>query len=683
MHAAAEALAACDRPAACPPATVVLHSGVHELGGRPLHLGGAQRWVGEPGATLSGGVSVTGWRPTARKQLATGETTTHWTAPLPQGARPKSMRVGMARAPEVTFPSVDNALAASQYLYARQVNVSTPGTADTVRFDTDALPAGWAKWTNLVAYTWPGSSWVGMRLSASPTQTTPTPDHTHPSEAGTDNLASFKFESATGVSNLRTGNRVRFAGAPELLGEPGTSGVWAVDARTRTVHLLSKAEPEDVWLPQLDRLVTIESRSDVTLRGVTFTDTDFVSTGLQNGFNAVPSDPGIPHDAAVAVSNSSGVLLQNCTFLALGGCGVVIGNRSTAVVVNASTFTDMGQSAVLFVGNDTSQARECVVSGNVMRGIGTILASAGGVVASSASNLSVTHNDISDCSRWGIAVRSNPSAGSWNNSIGPGNRIVRTGLTTADFGAISFIDHTNPPNVSGNRIVGNCVRDTRSMRDTMWRGVFGDVLSAFWGRSVYLDDRTSFTEISGNVFVDSSVYHIFFHSGSNNTVENNVFVNGSLQNPGTQILLKQITHTGPPGPGARFPMHGNQLNRNIFIAPPNFTKFFSGDAAADGAWANVSEPYISSVRSNLYFQPRPPSAAASAFEGASRGLNLTADLFFDLSWGEWREKGWDAGSLVNLDPEFVDLAAGDFRLSRGSPALGLGFEALPNPHCPP
>ena len=422
-------------------------------------------------------------------------------------------------------------------------------------------------------------------------------------------------------------------------------------------------------------MVTIENRSDVTMHGVTFADTDFVATGLQNGFNMVPSDPGIPHDAAVAISGSHRVLLHNCTFLALGGCGVVVGNRSTGVVVNASNFTETGQSGVLFVGNDTSQARECVVSGNTMRGIGTILASAGGVVASSASNLSVTANEISDCARWGIAVRSNPGAGSWNNTIGPGNRILRTGLTTSDFGAISFIDHTDPPNISGNRIVGNCVRDTRGMRDTTWRGIFGQVLTAFWGRSVYLDDHTSFTEITGNVFVDASVYHIFFHSGSNNTVENNVFVNGSLQNPGTQILLKQITHAGPPGPGAKNPMHGNQLNRNIFLAPPNLSKIYSGDAAADGSWANVSVPYISSLRSNLYFRPAPAPP-----------LNESAELFFALDWAAWRAKGWDAGSLLNEDPGFSDPVAGDFRLRPGSPALGqpgVGFEPLAYPHCPP
>ena len=34
----------------------------------------------------------------------------------------------------------------------------------------------------------------------------------------------------------------------------------------------------------------------------------------------------------------------------------------------------------------------------------------------------------------------------------------------------------------------------------------------------------------------------------------------------TQILLKQITHAGPPGPGALFPMHGNILNRATFVS---------------------------------------------------------------------------------------------------------------------
>ena len=44
---------------------------------------------------------------------------------------------------------------------------------------------------------------------------------------------------------------------------------------------------------------------------------------------------------------------------------------------------------------------------------------------SSASNVTVSRNNISDCSRWGIAVRSNGAAGSWNNTI-LGNHLENT-----------------------------------------------------------------------------------------------------------------------------------------------------------------------------------------------------------------------------------------------------------------
>ena len=44
---------------------------------------------------------------------------------------------------------------------------------------------------------------------------------------------------------------------------------------------------------------------------------------------------------------------------------------------------------------------------------------------SSASNVTVSRNNISDCSRWGIAVRSNHAAGSWNNTI-LGNHLENT-----------------------------------------------------------------------------------------------------------------------------------------------------------------------------------------------------------------------------------------------------------------
>ena len=50
------------------------------------------------------------------------------------------------------------------------------------------------------------------------------------------------------------------------------------------------------------------------------------------------------------------------TFLALGGCGVVVGNSSRDVIIEHSSFVEMGQSGVLFAGNDSTQAKRCAVT---------------------------------------------------------------------------------------------------------------------------------------------------------------------------------------------------------------------------------------------------------------------------------------------------------------------------------
>ena len=70
--------------------------------------------------------------------------------------------------------------------------------------------------------------------------------------------------------------------------------------------------------------------------------------------------------------------------------------------------------------------------------------------------------------------------------------------------------------------------------------------------------------VEGNVFRASSANSIFFHSGSNNTVRNNIFANGTVlagSPPGPTLLFKDITKGHQP------PMRGNVLERNVVIVP--------------------------------------------------------------------------------------------------------------------
>ena len=377
------------------------------------------------------------------------------------------------------------------------------------------------------------------------------------------NAVDSRGPPTTGCAGLGRGNRISFAGALEILTSNSTrsyerSGVWAVGGAN--VHVLAASAPQDVWVPMHPSIVSFAHKTNTEMVNITFADADFVASGVQTGFNAKDTDKGCPHDGAMLISNSSNITVRACRFTGLGGGGVIVGNGSTHISVLDSNFSELGQSGVMFVGDDTTQAHDALVSGNTMVGVGTILASAGGVMITSGSRITVQLNNISECSRWGIAVRSNGNAASSFNLI-EANRVVRTGLLTADFGAISFIDHMGGL-AQGNVVRGNCVR---GMRDQMFHGNPAALLGSFWGRALYLDDHSSNVEVSHNVFKDTSHSAIFFHSGSHNTVWNNVFVNPTLNHgstPTVQLLFKETIRGNRPST-----MKNNRLFRNVMWTP--------------------------------------------------------------------------------------------------------------------
>eukprot|EP00936_MAST-01D_sp_MAST-1D-sp1_P002671 g2671.t1 len=665
LHDARAAIDAC-APAMCARGAVIyLHPGTHELRGRPLDFGAAraqysEQWRSLPGraaAVLSGGTRVSNWT-----QMAPGRWATSLAGyGLPN---PRSLRLDdglLRRLPQVTYPAADAPNATQRYVYVRAVTPLAPlaGATQNMTFRVDvdaaALPAGWRAWSNVMVVAFPRNSWESLRVVATPTA------------PAAPSLASFVLTCPDGTAGLYPGNRLVFVGEPSLLGAPGTSGSWAYDARARLLHLLwptprggatvaavtGTGTPPDAFVPALTRIATVEGRANVSLLGVGFADTHFLASGVQEGFNHNDSVPGIPHDAAVAISRSTGVVVQGCFFAALGGGGIVIGNSSSGVAVLDSSFQDVGQSAVLFVGDAATQATNATVAGNEIRGVGQLLASAGGVVLTSASGVRVSRNNISDSARWGIAIRSNPQAPSRNNTIEL-NRVHRTGLTTADFGAISVIDHTATRSGGGNRVVSNCVRDTLGMRDKAWRGAayFGQLCAPWWGRALYLDDFTSNTAVEGNVFLGSSHVSVYMHGGSNNSMRNNVFGSAGTASESAFVLFNDINNAA---------MRGLILERNVMLG----------------------------ARPLPFLQARDPSRVQLTNGSAHRNLYWLAGglhdapLFMRQTWKRWRAGGHDAGSLTEA-PLFVAAnlsGSGDWRLTPQSPLHSLGFEALAMPIC--
>ena len=132
--------------------------------------------------------------------------------------------------------------------------------------------------------------------------------------------------------------------------------------------------------------------------------------------------------------------------------------------------------------------------------------SAAGVFVTSGRRNYIARNRISDCPRWGIAVRSNAGKASDGTEVDAAspfnviefNHVARTGLETRDFGAISVIDHSNHTGrVFGTVIRGNCVKDAIGV-DT---DIHGNFIAVFLG--VYLDDHTSNCVVERNIVRDT------------------------------------------------------------------------------------------------------------------------------------------------------------------------------------
>lgn len=300
----------------------------------------------------------------------------------PTSWRVRTLRVGGDRAEWARTPNVDAAEPdATGYFTVESSHSTAASTFDVTLAQHSAVAAGPGSWSELqwrgaLAFVFPIHSWINFWAPVQP-------------------LASTSFRTQCGLcsnhsqdTNITPGNRFTFVGNYGSLDAPGEWWLNSTSPSHWVLHYiptpaqLAAGFPNDATtavLPHADRVVSIDGASYVSFSNIVFADADYTYQGWQDGFNVLPSSRGSPADAAVRVSRAMGVTIAGCTFAAVGGGGVVIGNQTHDVQVLNSTFHNVGQSGVMFVGNDTSQARGAVVAGNTLTGIGQVLASSGAI----------------------------------------------------------------------------------------------------------------------------------------------------------------------------------------------------------------------------------------------------------------------------------------------------------------
>ena len=448
-----------------------------------------------------------------------------------------------------------------------------------------------------------------------------------------------------------------------LLEELDAPGEWYLDKRTWTLYFWPPAplEGRTVYAPRLRNLVQIGPRAAfITLRNLTMECCE---------------------GNAVELKDTSDCLVAACSIRSVGdyhGSGVVVqGGRRNGVVGN--DIFEVGRDAVSLSGGDrpTLTPAENFAQNNYIHHTGVYYKQGVGVHLNGVGNRA-SNNLIHDCPRFGIGFGG-------NNLVIEYNHIRHINLETADTGAI----YTGGRDWISSR--GTCVR-YNYFHDSLGYGVEkGKWVSPHYSWGIYLDDNTGGVDVIGNIVVRAFRGPLHLHNGRDNLIENNIFIDGALQQVeyngwsvtdrswkdhlptmvrGYESVAGQpawrtmrnfdITPAQTPLPNGQT-MTGNVLKRNIVCArSPEALAFRFRNAALEKNESDYNLVY--------HFGGKPVRVAVNPNPAKHPG-GLE-------DWEAWRAMGHDQHSLV-ADPKFVDPAKDDYRLKPDSPAFQLGFKPIP------
>jgi parallel beta helix pectate lyase-like protein len=461
---------------------------------------------------------------------------------------------------------------------------------------------------------------------------------------------------------VRPGDRYYVQGMFEELDAPGE---WYFDTRTGALYfwppgrpggrLRARAPALQISAPRLRTILELGAGTEyVVFRGFTFEQ----SAGT-----------------AITLSNTRHCLIAGNIIRQAGdynGAGVVVNGGAHNGVVGNDIY-ETGSHGISISGGDriSLAPAENYADNNYIHHTGVFYKQGVGISLTGCGNRA-SHNLIHDTPRMAIMF-------SGNNLVIEYNHLRHLNLETADTGAV----YTGGRDWISSR--GTVIR-YNYMHDSLGYGQEnGRWMSPHYSWGVYLDDNTGGVDVVGNIVARAYRGLIHLHNGRDNLVENNIFVDGKLQqaefngwtdssrmwrdhlptmiqgynavkNQPAWSKMRNI-ETGPENAvlAGGLIMSGNVFRRNIVSYADAAAKLFSSrNLPLD---QNVWER-------NVYWHAGLPLKIAV---GGKAG---------EWDFGAWTRAGQDPKTLV-ADPRFVDARGDDYRLRPDSPAFQLGFEPIP------
>ncbi len=456
--------------------------------------------------------------------------------------------------------------------------------------------------------------------------------------------------SKPGSYPIRPGDRYYVYNLFEELDAPGE---WYID---REKHILYFWPPEkgfqgEVVVPTLAKIVQCTQLEHVALRGLTT--------------ECCESD-------AVQLRDCTDCRVLACTIRNSQGSGVGIFGGARCGAAGCDIY-EVGSNGVSLHGGQRDSltpaqhfAENCYIHHTGVyykQGVGVVL----GGVGNRASR-----NYIHDCPRFAVMYGG-------NDQIVELNHMRHLNLETCDTGA-TYSGGRDWISPRGSVLRYNYIHDVFGFGKQHHHT--GPWITPHYCWGIYLDDNSAEVKVYGNIVVRALRGLLHFHCARDNQVENNIFVDGMLQQiemNGWNDYSKWIDRMGPnyekysklPAwqkyeglmrgghPQEAIPMGGNRIHRNII--------YYSSPEAKLYRYRSGATKFLKDFEcdDNVIWHKDAPLLI--------EGLK---DVPPEKQWETWREMGFDRNSLV-ADPLFVDPANDDYRLRPESPAFKLGFKPIP------
>ena len=449
-----------------------------------------------------------------------------------------------------------------------------------------------------------------------------------------------------------------------------SAGEWYFDLKGSTLHWQPRHEGEDpnsleFIAPYLSGdLLKLDGARGVTMQGQSFMHADWSIGSLSGGTNVSSGNcqaASFLNTAAVHLRNSSGCIWRNNTVEHVGEYGIWMENASSHNLIDSSLVRDTGAGGIRIgvgkplvpeIGGMDGSDHNTITDSTFVQG-SAVYHEGNGVLLQKVSYTTVKNCEVAYYNHVGISV-----GWTWqylNGSTEAHHNIVRDchahhfgNGDLSDLAGIYFLG-VSP----GSGAYGNHVHDSYPYYQ--------------YGHGIYTDQASSDVVISGNLAHHTEAATMYQHYGHNISITNNIF---ALATGG----VGEIWQHGNTGSGSAEGVSDLRFDHNIVYVDERV-----GPGLFGASWLGNS-----SFNNNLYYNASSADAGATIAgrqfpswkEGTRHGTPASGSGACNRTFSEWQASGEDAGSMINVDPDFTSKLPrlpADFQLAANSPARKVGF----------